>query len=167
MCNFETWRDVVGFEGLYMVSNLGHVRRGRKPVNLKPGVAGGGTLIVALSKNGQRKNKQIKRLVWEAFNGPCDDKVIQLRDGNPNNCCLENLRAVSKDEHLKKTIEAAINKTRTPVDQYLGGVFVASYASMHEAERKTGIPQNHISEVCRGVLKTAGGYSWKYQEPKK
>lgn len=36
------------------------------------------------------------------------------------------------------------------------------FESMAEAERKTGVNNHHISEVCRGKLKTTGGYHWKW-----
>lgn len=31
-----------------------------------------------------------------------------------------------------------------------------------EAERQLNIAKGHISQVCKGTRKTAGGYSWKY-----
>lgn len=36
------------------------------------------------------------------------------------------------------------------------------FESMGDAERKTGISNSHISQVCNGKLKTTGGYHWKY-----
>lgn len=42
------------------------------------------------------------------------------------------------------------------------GEFIAEYASLTEAERKTGIAYNSISKCCKGKLKSAGGYVWKY-----
>ena len=38
------------------------------------------------------------------------------------------------------------------------------YESALEAERKTGIPHNNISNVCNGKkkFKTAGGYHWSF-----
>lgn len=167
MCNFETWRDVVGFEGLYMVSNLGHVRRGKKPVNLRPGRASGGVRFVALSRNGKSKAIPVHKLVMEAFVEPTNGRVITHVDGDQDNCRLDNLRFISKEDALKARVEAAVNANRTPVDQYLFGVYKATYESMAEAERQTGINQGAISNACRGVIKTAGGYTWKYAEAPK
>lgn len=50
----EEWRDVVGFEGLYQVSNLGRVKSSvtnkfRKPQSLN------GYLQIQLNKRGSRK----------------------------------------------------------------------------------------------------------------
>lgn len=50
----------------------------------------------------------------------------------------------------------------TPVAQYTkDGKLVATYASRREAARKTGILLQCISDACKGVLKTSGGYVWK------
>lgn len=44
------------------------------------------------------------------------------------------------------------------------GEFIAEYASTHEAARQTGVHNGHISKVCKGKLKTAGGYKWRYAD---
>ena len=36
--------------------------------------------------------------------------------------------------------------------------------SMHDVERELGIANSSVSKCCRGKLKTAGGYIWKYVE---
>lgn len=48
------------------------------------------------------------------------------------------------------------------VQQYLDSQLIATFASLKEAKLMTGI--NHISACCRGVRKSAGGYTWKYHE---
>lgn len=48
------------------------------------------------------------------------------------------------------------------VQQTKQGVFVASYGSVCEAERVTGIRNANIVQCCKGKLKTAGGFVWVY-----
>ena len=36
------------------------------------------------------------------------------------------------------------------------------FESVHEAQRKTGISQGNISQVCNGKRKTIGGFHWKF-----
>ena len=36
------------------------------------------------------------------------------------------------------------------------------YPSVNEASRETGIHVPNISNVCRGIQKTSGGFHWKY-----
>ena len=38
------------------------------------------------------------------------------------------------------------------------------YKSVNEAARQTGCDSSAISKVCRGKLKTTGGFKWKYKE---
>lgn len=112
----ERWRSVVGFEGLYEVSDHGRVRSvdriRRQPIGfgsqpeaivarrlagriLSPATTrSGGYLSVALSNgdSGVRRFK-IHQLVLAAFAGPRPAGQIPLHgDGNPKNNALGNLR---------------------------------------------------------------------------
>lgn len=42
--------------------------------------------------------------------------------------------------------------------------FVAEFESMKIAMEKTGVHTVTISQVCRGIRKSAGGYIWRYAE---
>lgn len=51
---------------------------------------------------------------------------------------------------------------KVPVSMYdSDGGFVASYGSMSDAERITGIRYSAISACCSGKRQTAGGYRWR------
>ena len=92
----EIWKDVVGFEGRYQVSNIGNVRslrfRGHKKVSLmKPSVNYAGYLVIGLGPD--RKQYRVHRLVLEAFVGPCPEGMEGCHnDGNRANSVLGNLR---------------------------------------------------------------------------
>ena len=64
----EEWKDVVGYEGLYEVSNLGNVRNKQTGKVLKP-ILGKrwGYYKLNLFKDGIMKSKTIHRLVAEAW----------------------------------------------------------------------------------------------------
>ena len=75
----EQWKPVVGYEGLYEVSNQGRVfsvprrdSRGHKRGGhlLKPAAGSKGHLRIGACKNGKMKNLLVHRLVLEAFVGP-------------------------------------------------------------------------------------------------
>ena len=60
----EEWRDVVGYEGLYQVSDQGRVksleRKGRRKERiLKPGMDKDGYLLVNLWVGGKQKNHKV------------------------------------------------------------------------------------------------------------
>lgn len=54
---------------------------------------------------------------------------------------------------------------RRPVVQLdLNGSLIGVYDSIAEAARQTGCNSRHISECCRGLLKTTGGFKWQYKD---
>jgi hypothetical protein len=100
----ETWLPVVGWEGLYEVSDLGRVRSVERIVQfgtqtrrvpstvLKPGRTTKGALFVNLS-NGRVYNRRVHQLVLEAFVGPCPPGMEGCHwDDNKENNDLANLR---------------------------------------------------------------------------
>lgn len=105
----ETYKPVVGFEGLYEVSDLGNVKslereeisysrggnaftRKRNERILKARSDIHGYQIVALCKDGKTYDKKIHRLVAEAFiPNPSGLPIINHKDENPSNNKLTNL----------------------------------------------------------------------------
>lgn len=106
----EEWRDVVGYEGFYQVSNLGRVKSLSRTVIriskygkevqqqvhekiLTINRANKIRRMVLLWRNNKCKNFLIYRLVLEAFYGPCP-KGYQAchNDGDRTNDVLTNLR---------------------------------------------------------------------------
>lgn len=115
----EKWRDVIGYEGVYSVSNLGRIRRDAPPLTglkrhcapgkmLKPcGEAGRPYLIVALSLPGEsQRSHNVHRLVSDAFLGPKHpDHETNHKDTNKWNNRLSNLEYLSKSDHTKHQVE--------------------------------------------------------------
>lgn len=100
------WRDAVGFEGRYEVSNYGHVRTVPHYVDnhtgrillpqrlLRPNVLRKGYLQVTISNaDGRRCPRQVHRLVAEAFIGKPDDGRDQVnhKNGDKQDNRAENL----------------------------------------------------------------------------
>lgn len=121
----EEWRDVVGYEGYYQVSNIGKVRSLDRVVERSDGVRQrrrarifpercnpDGYVIVKLSKDGQSRSVPVHRLVYEAF----VDKIpsgmeINHKDFNRKNNSVDNLEAVTHVENIQKTVDAGRNFT--------------------------------------------------------
>lgn len=118
----EEWRPVVGYEGLYEVSDWGRVRSVLRVVKCGNGkgserIFGGKIIKFSYKKNGKyhryylhkkgEKNKWFSchRLVAEAFipnpdNKPCIDHI----DGNPENNSVYNLRWATHQENSNNPI---------------------------------------------------------------
>ncbi len=98
----EVWMPVPGYEGLYEVSNLGHVRRDPNAAARSLGVPGkllnptmtNGYPVVSLSKRGSVQNHRVHVLVMRAFCGerPFEGAHICHNNGLTADCRLSNLR---------------------------------------------------------------------------
>ena len=169
------WRDVLGYEGLYKVSNLGEVkslaRKGRKnDMILKPSFNGWGYLIVFLTKDGKTKSFKVHRLVAIAFipnpNGyRCVDHINTDRTDNR----VENLRWVSHKMNSfnpitkNRVTEAIIKRKGRTVHQFdLNGAFINSWRTAAEAARELNISEVPIRKCCTGKEQTYKGYKWEY-----
>ena len=177
----EEWRDVEGYEGLYMVSSLGMVkslnykRTGVEEI-LKQSKQKCGYLCVTLCKNHKHKKFLVHRLVACAFidnpeNKPCIDHINTIKDDNR----LENLRWVTHKENMDNPISkknspvyckfGKDNLLSKPVYQYsLDGKFIRKWGATRCVERDLGFHHSNISACCLGKLKTCGGFVWKYAE---
>lgn len=173
----EEWRDVVGYEGLYQVSDQGRVKslertdswgRTVKERILKPNVVGGGYLRVVLYAGGKTRMFFVHRLVCQAFHENPDNKpqVNHVNEDKTDNraCNLEWCTRKENCNHGTRNTRAAKALSK-PVGQYtLDGDLVKVWPSVIEAQRQTEFSQGHISEVANGKRKTAHGFRWKYIE---
>lgn len=121
----EIWKDIVGYEGLYQVSNLGRVKslcrvEIRKDGRLNPipekilGVHtnGAGHLKTNLSKNNTRKKLYIHRLLAEAFiPNPHQFSTVNHKDGNRSNNTEENIEWCSQRENVTHGQQRRKDKT--------------------------------------------------------
>lgn len=100
----EIWKDVVGYEGLYKVSNLGRVKSLDRTVHNRSGdkldrregkilsqCKRGRYLGVDLSKNGVSKSKSVHRIVARAFLKKTKFNVVNHIDHNGFNNRVDNL----------------------------------------------------------------------------
>ena len=87
----EEWKNVIGYEGLYEVSNIGNVRNVKRNTLLRLS-KNQGYIQVWLYKNGIRAGLKVHRLVAEAFL-PNPDNLPQVnhKDEDKTNNRVENL----------------------------------------------------------------------------
>ncbi len=105
----EIWKPVSGYESKYQVSNLGEIYSNKAKKYLNSYKSASGHLCVRLSKDGEWKEKQVKRLVAEAFIGQVNGRVVIHKDGNSNNNCVDNLEIITQAE-LNKRKNTIIDK---------------------------------------------------------
>lgn len=168
----EIWKDVVGYEGLYKVSNLGRIMRTNNGIIKNQRLNPNRYWVVDLYKNKQQKTKSVHRLVAEAFipnpdNKPCVNHIKPVT----HNCCdntVENLEWCTFKENTRHAWKIGrINKNikSKKIIQYdLSGNFLKEWESEQEASRKTGTNQGNISNCCKGLINKTNGYIWRYKE---
>lgn len=167
----EIWKDVVGYEGLYQVSNKGNVRSLDRKVNylhgtkinkgkmLKPGNNADGYLFVTLSKNNVVRPARINRMVATAFiPNPNNLPSVNHKDKNRTNNNVENLEWCTVEYNNRYSNAIKI------VQYDMSGNPVAEWDAISDAARETGINLSNIAQCCRGFRKSAGSYIWKYKE---
>jgi hypothetical protein len=95
----EIWKDVVGYEGLYQVSNLGSVKSKNKVLN--PYVNRKGYQTVSLSKKSKVRVFKVARLVYLTFNGLSyyNNLSVNHIDFNTLNNNLDNLELLTLAEN--------------------------------------------------------------------
>ena len=168
----EIWKDIVGYEGHYKISNFGNVlslnynRTGHsQKLSLRIGHKRNNYVDVVLMKEGKSKRYKVHRLVAEAFiPNPKNFPQVNHKDCNPLNNRVNNLEWCNAkyninygDRHIK------YGKSRgCRVAQYtLEGNILNTFYSIGEAARVTGLHKGNIYDSTIGKQKTCGGYIWK------
>lgn len=179
--DIEVWKNIVGYEDVYEVSNFGNVRRIRKNkgtvlglLNLNKHVSG---LYVHLRDFGRDKQFKVHRLVLTAFLGEDYEKpVVNHIDGNRWNNHLSNLEWCTHSENIKHshdflervyTAYGENHKNSKTVSKYhRNGDYICTYGGVNEAGRQEGVPFTNIAKCARGERNSAGGFIWKYENRK-
>lgn len=110
----ETWKAVVGYEGIYEVSDFGRVRRIARGCHTRPGRIVKATphskekkyLRVSLSANNIRKSFRVHKLVARAFIGECPEGFTvnheDLKNINNRSRNLEYVTGLANYWHARK-----------------------------------------------------------------
>ncbi len=188
----EIWKDVVGYEGLYEVSNFGRIKSKERVVNnskgkrivkskiLSPFISNSGYYAIVLHKTRPVfKLNYIHRLIANAFL-PNENNLEQINhiDGNKLNNNVFNLEWCSRSENMKHAIKVGLFSQKVVKDrikkmnksvvkcvmQIKNGKVVAEYESTVIAGKQfSKNADRNISACARHKLKSAYGYQWEYK----
>ena len=184
----EIYKDILEYEGLYQISNLGNVRSFHQyrydekqkkiihywsPIKSRvSGVNGNQYLAVRLTKNKIFLNHRVHRLVASVFCKKTEGyNVVNHIDGNKLNNNSENLEWCTSSYN---TIHAFNTGLRIPtgkygkhprskkierIDRVTGEI--KKYDSMKRAADELNVDYANISACISGRAKTAYNYEWR------
>ena len=178
----EIWKDIEGYEGYYQVSNLGRVKSLERTINhktcygglyhikeriLKLKIEKDGYFRIGLKKGKIKKYYRVNRLVAQAFiPNPNNYPIVNHKDENPLNNNVDNLEWCTQKYNVNygNGISKRKKKISIKINQYdLDGNFIKTWGSIKDAARYYN-GNTKICQCCKGKVKTAAGYKWKYAE---
>ena len=171
------WRDVDGYEGLYIISDegevvslprkcngknmYGEIRRAIPGKAIKPHLRGKNGLMypaVTLCKDGISKSYSLHRLLAKAFiPNPDELPEINHKDENTLNYSLDNLEWCTRQYNID------YSKAKRVGQYTLDGEKVAEFKSISYASKLTGISRTAINNALTGWSAMAGDYIWRYE----
>lgn len=177
----EEWKDVIGYEGLYQVSNYGRVKhlaqvhKNRfgectKQEHIVGYKSSNGYMYVVLHKNNKPHTVTIHSLVAKAFiPNPNGYACINHKDETHDNNNVDNLEWCDKEYNnnygtlaeRKRVIMRNHPKTSKPVWCMENNI---TYASAREAARNLGVCPSNIINCCNGKQHTCKGLHFMYAD---
>lgn len=153
----EIWKPVVGFEGIYEVSDQARIRR----VSPAQGTRPGHIRRTSVDRRGYHrlklggKTRWLHRVVAEAFHGPSDLPLVRHLDGDPGNNVPANLafgtsldNANDRRRHGRSTTKGAL----PPSTNCRNGHEYTAENTHLRRNRGCTVP----SRECRACLREAG-----------
>lgn len=169
----EIWKDVVGYESFYKVSNKGNIfgKKSKKILSNKRISRGIGNKYGYITWRLCGNNKFAHKVIAETFiPNPMNKKQVDHIDGNSLNNCVENLRWVTQKENnnneiTKKNHKMAMLERELKKDKKIIRIRDKTiFKNLEFASIYSGIPKIKIrSSLGRISLKTKK-YEWEYYE---
>lgn len=173
----EVWKDVVGWEDRYEVSNLGNVKSKSylkhtanmhgpisfmtKAKPLRPGLNGDGYYMVVLNRDKVSTTKSVHRIVATAFlDNPDDLPIVNHKDSNRLNNASENLEWCTHQHNVQHSYDSGSNSNagdlhpRKKLTEFIVVEMRAKYnagATTAQLVAEYGFKYHTINKAVRGV----------------
>lgn len=168
----EVWKEVLGYDQLYEVSNMGRVRtrfvKGKgytkDYIILNPLDNGNGYLRFNWRSNNKQRTIYLHRLVAELFvDNPRHLTEINHLDENKHNNCANNLEWCTHKENCQygtRNIRVAEKTRKKVLCVETGQIF----SSMKDAAIYLNVGNTAISNCLNGRSETCCNYHWRYAD---
>lgn len=170
----ERWVPVVGYRGLYEVSDKGRVKSLKRDVRRKNDVMLSvaekilmpmrdkrGYLRVSLCAGEKPSQRLVHQLVCEAFLGPCPTgKEVAHGDRTPSNCALSNLRYATHGENMADMAVHGVRKgersSAAKLTYQKAMEIRGSTDSLRVAAAKNGVTPSTVWAIRKRITWTTG-----------
>lgn len=182
----EIWKPVEGFDGRYLVSNLGRVKSVSRITHFITGISrreperilspvdnGYGYMYVNLSKNNKTKQHAVHRLVASAFipnpyNHPQVNHKNEIKSDNRAEnlewctCRYNIVYGTARTRGIETRNLSGGRSAEKEIYQYdLNGNYIKSFKSIAKAARETGYSETTIRDNCNGKSKRTGNFMYR------
>jgi hypothetical protein len=145
----EIWKDIIGYEGKYQVSNKGNIKslnynNTKQERVLKPKVNKQGNLEVTLNKNDKHHYCMVNRLVIETFSNTKLNKndIVMYKDNDKTNCSIDNMYLITRGKRQELTYDE--HKRNRYKYEFYGEI-----KPIKEISKITGIKPRNIRDRMR------------------
>lgn len=170
----EEWKDIIGYEGYYKISNNGKVYSIKSDTIMSHYIPKDGYHRVHLCKGGIRKGFQVHRLVALHFcDGYAEDLVVDHIDGDKDNLWYTNLEWKTQYDNVQNMIErgthtvdkahlVAWEKNQKEIYMIFPDGSKRKYTSTKECAMDNNLLVSKITDVLKGRRKHHKGYVFEY-----
>lgn len=170
----EKWVDIIGYEGIYQISDLGRVKRLKTEVirnnqgNFtkdemikKPHITPKGYVRIQLTNKGQSKNYFIHTLVANHFIGRKDNKQVNHKDGNKLNNSVNNLEFLTSSENLQHAYDNDLRESNVKYVVHCKELDITTFGTlkMEQELRSKGYEKAAASAIWRCINSTNESHS--------
>ena len=162
----EEWKDVIGFEGIYQISNYGNCKSLDRVIIRKNGrkyIIKGKVLSQHIDDRGYLRCSagKIHKLVAEAFiPNPNNYNTVHHKDHNKLNNMVENLEWIDAETHNRS--HGGQHPCKSVYQYSINNELINTYSSTQEAGRINNYSYSRIAKCCRNEQKIYKGYKWSY-----
>lgn len=171
----EQWVDIVGYEGLYSISNLGRIASHHRdefrilhPTTHRTNRYS----YVNLCRNGIATLFRVHVLVAKHFlPNPNGLLEVNHKDEDKSNNRVDNLEWCTRKYNVnygtaqqRRREKQRARVSKSVVQYSKTGEYICTYASISGASRIVGISTSHIVNCCNRRKPSAGNFIWRYLE---